>query len=116
MITPEERFIFHFIPDSTGRNAWHHTVGYDEDRIYKEFPCVVVGMPGLRIRCDLYTYVNVVGPYNKLHIRSKSLAPFIMIYGFLNAPTGTNIQVYFPGIKLSNNVAADGIVSFSILQ
>jgi hypothetical protein len=73
-------------------------------------------MPGLKISCDLYTYVNVIGPYNKLHIRSKSLAPFIMVYGFQTVPTGSNIQLYFPGIKLSGQTGANAMVSFSILQ
>ena len=109
--------IFHFMSDSFGRSAWHPTLGYAADKIYKEFPCVVVGLPGQRIKCDLYTYVNTVGPYNKLHINSKSLAPFIMLYGFVTpVPTGSNIQIYLPGIKLSNNLAAGAFVSFSILQ
>lgn len=105
------------MPDSFGRSAWHSTLGYVADKIYKEFPCVVVGLPGQRIKCDLYTYVNTVGPYNKLHINSKSLAPFIMLYGFVTpVPTGSNIQIYLPGIKLSNNLSAGAVVSFSILQ
>lgn len=117
MTTPEERLIFLFKSDSAGRNAWHSTLGYTADRIYKEFPCVVVNMPGLKIRCDLYTYVNTVGPYNKLHISSRLLGPFIMVYGFQNAiAIGQNIQIYLPGIKLSGQVGAQAIVSFSILQ
>lgn len=117
MTTPEGRMIFQFMPDSFGRSAWHPTLGYSADKIYKQFPCVVVGLPGLRIKCDLYTYVNTVGPYNKLHINSKSLTPFIMLYGFTNpVPTGSNIQIYLPGIKLSNNLDAGAVVSFSILQ
>ena len=117
MSTPEERLLFQFVPDNNGRNAWHPTLGYASDRIYKEFPCIVINSPGLRIKCDLYTYVNTVGPYNKLHIRSRSLGPFFMVYGFTNAiPVGTNIQIYFPGIKTSNQIGAKAIVSFSILQ
>lgn len=109
--------VFHFISDSLGRSAWHPTLGYDADKIYKEFPCVVVGLTGQRIKCDLYTYVNTVGPYNKLHINSRSLAPFIMVYGFETpVTTGLPIQIYLPGIKLSNNIGANAVVSFSILQ
>lgn len=117
MITPEERMIFQFIPDSNGRSAWHPTLGYNPDTIYKQFPCVVVGLPGQIIQCDLYTYVNTVGPYNKLHINSKSLAPFFMLYGFTDPVTiGSSIQIYFPGIRISNNLGAEAMVSFSILQ
>ena len=109
--------MFHFMPDSSGRSAWHPTLGYDADKVYKEFPCVVVGLPGQRIKCDLYTYVNSVGPYNKLHINSRSLAPYIMVYGFETpVTTGSNIKIYLPGIKLSNNIGAGAVVSFSILQ
>lgn len=106
------------MPDPvSGMNAWHATLGFDADKIYKEFPCVVVGFTGLRIRCDLYTYVNSLGPYNKLHIRSKQTVPFIMVYGFEQPiPVGSTIKIYFPGIKLSNSVGADALVSFSILQ
>jgi hypothetical protein len=78
---------------------------------------VIVGLPGLRIKCDLYTYVNTVGPYNKLHINSKSLAPFITVYGFTTPVTiGSSISIYLPGLKLSNQVGANAVVSFSILQ
>lgn len=74
-------------------------------------------MPGLRIRCDLYTYVDTVGPYNKLHIRSKSLAPFIMVYGFVTPVTPESIiQIFLPGIQISGTANAQAMVSFSILQ
>ena len=117
MTTPENRLLFLFNPDINGRNAWDSTLGYQADRIYKEFPCVVLGLPGNRIKCDLYTYVDALGPYNKLHIRSKLLGPFFMVYGFTNpVPQGIDIQVYLPGIKTSTNVGADAMVSFSILQ
>lgn len=107
MSTPEQRLVFQFVPDNNGRNAWHPTLGYEADRIYKEFPCVIQGMPGDRIRCDLYTYVNTVGAYNKLHIRSQSIRPFIMVYGFTTAITpGDNIQIYFPGIRISGHIGA----------
>lgn len=67
--------------------------------------------------CDLYTYVNTVGPYNKLHINTKSLVPFITLYGFTTTvPIGSNIQIYLPGIKLSSNLNAGAVVSFGILQ
>jgi hypothetical protein len=117
MTTPENRLLFQFNPDVNGRNAWHSTLGYQPNRIYKDFPCVIsVNVVGDKIKCDLYTYVNTLGPYNKLHIRSKSTGPFIMVYGFLNPAINVDIQVYLPGIKTSTSVGADAMVSFSILQ
>ena len=35
MTTPENRLLFQFNPDLNGRNAWHSTLGYEANRIYK---------------------------------------------------------------------------------
>lgn len=109
--------VFVFMPDASGRSAWDPTLGYGINKVYKEFPCVVVGLPGLRIKCDLYTYINQVSPYNKLHINSNSWVPYITVYGFTTpVPAGLPVQIYLPGIKLSSNFNAGAVVSFSILQ
>jgi len=74
-------------------------------------------MVGTRIKCDLYTHVSNIGPYNKQHISSDYFGPFIMVYGFEGPVlTGSSIDIYLPGIKISNQFGAKARVSFSILQ
>lgn len=66
-------------------------------------------MSGLRIRCDLYNYVNTLATYNNLHINSDFSGPFLIVYGFENSiPTGTLITIKIPKIKIGgiSNIAA----------
>lgn len=39
-------------------SGWAHGVGYVPDKIYQRYPCVVVGLAGTNIHCDLYTYYD----------------------------------------------------------
>lgn len=91
----ELRLLIQFISDpTTGINAWHPYLGYNPNQIYKEYPCIVSGLTGTRIRCDLYTYVNTLGPYNNLDIHPDLTGSFFIIYGFTNTiATGTPVSI-----------------------
>ena len=63
-------------------SAWENSVGYEDDQIYQRYPCVVTGLPGSNIHCDLYTYFSRYTPYSNMHINYDVSGPFILIYGF----------------------------------
>lgn len=75
-------------------SGWANSLGYLPDKIYQRYPCVVVGLVGLNIHCDLYTYYNRKTPYSNLHINTDWTGPYILIYGFdQNVPTGIPVRI-----------------------
>jgi hypothetical protein len=100
-------------------NAWDSALGYASNRIYKEYPCVITGLPGTRIRCDLYTYhSNSSGlPYNNLHINTDFTGPFFLVYGFpASGLTGLKAVLEFPKLKIGSLVNVPAMVKVSILE
>jgi len=101
---------------ATGLNGWHPYLGYNPDKIYKEYPCVVTGLTGTRIKCDLYTFTTAVGDYDKLHINSDITGPFFIVYGFVNTiVTGTAVTIELPKIKIGSQPNIPAMVKVSIL-
>jgi hypothetical protein len=92
-LTVDQRIIVQFLPDGQA-SAWQANLGYQSNKIYKQYPCVMTGLSGTNIQCDLYTYSSIIGPYNKLHINSYFFGPFIIIYGFDSFPAaGQNVII-----------------------
>ena len=106
-----------FISDpNTKVNAWKDYLGYEAERIYKEFPCFVDGLAGNRIRCDLYNHFNSSTTYNNLHINSDFTGPFLIVYGFENTiSTGAAITIKIPKIKIGGIANINAWVKLSIL-
>ena len=99
-------------------NAWDINLGYLPDNIYKEYPCIITGLVGTRIRCDLYTYTSSTptSPYNNLYIKSDSTGSYFIIYGFLNTNlNGINVMMQFPKLKIGSIVNVPAMVQVSIL-
>ena len=63
-------------------SGWAENVGYQDESLYQRIPCVVKGLAGDNIHCDLYTYDEVLSPYSNLHINNDLSGPFVMVYGF----------------------------------
>jgi len=98
-------------------NGWDINLGYAANTIYKEYPCIVTGLTGNRIRCDLYTYHTNPGPYDELHINSDLTGSFFIIYGFINTITaGTLVTIDLPRLKIGGNVNVPAWVKVSILS
>lgn len=100
-------------------NAWDATLGYSADRIYKEYPCLTSGLPGTRIRCDLYTYSasSALQPYNNLHLNQDKTGPLFIIYGFTNSGlTGAAVTIQLPNIKIGSIVNVPAMIKVSILE
>lgn len=116
--TSELRLMVQFMADPiTKINAWDPNLGYQSDRIYKEYPCIVNGLVGTRIRCDLYTYKTIPGPYNQLHMNSDLTGSFFIIYGFVNTiATGTLVTIELPRIKIGGRVNVPAWVKLAILS
>jgi hypothetical protein len=75
-------------------SGWAPSVGYQINKIYKRYPCVMVGLVGTNIHCDLYTYYQSLTPYSNLHINYRFSGPYIMIYGFdQNIVTGLPVRI-----------------------
>lgn len=99
-------------------NAWHPTLGYTADTIYKEYPCLTSGLSGTRIRCDLYAYSasSTLQPYNNLHLNLDKTGPFFIIYGFTNSGlTGATVTIQLPKIKIGSIVNVPAMIKVSIL-
>lgn len=102
-LVDDQLFILHFIPDTMGRNAWDSTLGYSPNQIYREIPCVITGLVGLKISCDLYTYITQDGPYNNLMINDRGNYPFITVYGYDRPISdGSAVTIHIPAVKLSS--------------
>jgi hypothetical protein len=114
----ELRILVQFISDPvTGINAWDPYLGYGADRIYKEYPCIVLGLTGTRIRCDLYTYTKTLGPYNNLDVNPDLTGPYFIIYGFINTiTTGTAVTIELPDILIGNVANVPALIKVSILE
>ena len=63
-------------------SAWADSLGYTIDKIYQRYPCLVTGLTGDNIYCDLYTYYKRKTPYSDLHINTDVSGPYILVYGF----------------------------------
>jgi hypothetical protein len=114
----EVRVMVQFMEDPISKiSAWAPYLGYQKDTIFKEFPCVILGLAGVRIRCDLYTFTSSMGPYNNLHINSDITGPFFIVYGF-NTPfaAGTVAKIELPRIKIGTMVNVPAWVKVSILE
>ena len=75
-------------------SAWAHSLGYEFDKIYQRYPCVVDGLVGDNIFCDLYTYYERKTPYSNLHINTDVTGPYFIIYGFdQNVVTGSTVRI-----------------------
>lgn len=97
-------------------SAWAPSVGYEINKIYQRYPCVVVGLVGTNIHCDLYTYYQAVTPYSNMHINNNISGPYILIYGFdQNIATGIPVRLEIPKIKLGSVVGAKALLGLSIL-
>lgn len=76
-----------------------------------------MGLTGTRIKCDLYTYTSMPGPYDKLHINSDLTGPFFIIYGFVNTiVTGTAVRIELPKVRIGSLVSKPAWVKLSILE
>ena len=89
-------------------SGWAPSVGYEEDEIYQRYPCVVVGLAGDNINCDLYTYYERETAYSNLHINNNVDGPYILIYGFdQNVAEGIPVRIEIPKIKIGNSVGVE---------
>jgi hypothetical protein len=76
----------------------------------------VEGLTGENVKCDLYTHVDTLQPYNNLHINNDLTGPFIMIYGFeQNILEGSEVIIHIPKIKIGSMTGSDCSVGVSIL-
>lgn len=67
---------------NTDGSAWADSLGYEFDKIYQRYPCLVTGLVGENVYCDLYTYYQRKTPYSNLHINTDVSGPYIIAYGF----------------------------------
>lgn len=116
-LASELRLMIQFMADPiTKINAWDLSLGYKPNSIYKEYPCVVNGLSGNRIKCDLYTYTTIPFPYNQLHINSDITGPFFIVYGFLNTfTTGTLVTIELPRLLIGTKSNVPAWLKVSIL-
>lgn len=98
-------------------SGWAHSLGYQIDRIYQRYPCVVVGLVGTNIHCDLYTYYQRETPYSNMHINRDFSGPYILVYGFnQNVPTGIPVRIEIPKIKVGSTPLSKAWLGVSILE
>lgn len=98
-------------------SAWAPSVGYQIDQIYQMYPCVVIGLVGTNIHCDLYTYYQRTTPYSNLHINNDFTGPYIIIYGFDQIiPINVPVRIEIPRIKIGSTPLASAMLGISILE
>lgn len=77
----------------------------------------MVGLPGVNIHCDLYTYYEATTPYNNMHINNDVTGPYLLIYGFEEYITlGTLVRIEIPKIKLGSVAGSTAKLGLSILE
>jgi len=74
-------------------------------------------LTGTRIRCDLYTYLTTLGPYNNLDIHPDLTGPFFIIYGFTNTiATGAAVTIELPNILIGSVANVPALIKVAILE
>lgn len=90
---------FHFFrlqfTGTTWPYGWHQQLGYSNNHVYPDYPCVAYG-PNLiadpYLKCDLVTWTS--GPY-----ASSLTRPYVNIYGFQLLPGGSQITFEIPNLR-----------------
>jgi len=107
-----------------GLGGWAANLGYEADKIYKDFPCMFsenrLSSPranNVNVKCDLYTYLD--GPHSSLTTATSSTSkgPYIMVYNFENGlPINNNVRFEIGRLLIGSAVNSDTKIRFSIIE